>query len=229
MRGGSEFTRIDRHGAAKGLTISTDRHVGRRKGPQQVVRSHDLTHSNIRQGFQLTTAVKVALTLLEDTDRLLFSSSGELFLALPTSVLTSKAAISSAGKGRIRLIGAGWAGVTVKPAFEVSGVKDDRHAVVDRQPLSVRGVVPCVPQASKGHHLPVGEVEGEGLVVLRIKTLPFVEAGGGDEAAAFLEGLAVGARGGDRLGAGVEGRRRMMLKNVRFVGFTDVLGTGQHR
>src|ERR1700756_3641374 len=36
---------------------------------------------------------------------LLFSSSGELFLTLPTSVLTSKASISSSGKGRSRSTG----------------------------------------------------------------------------------------------------------------------------
>jgi len=35
-------------------------------------------------------------------------------------------------------------------------------------------------------------------------TLPFVEAGGGDQTAVHLEGLAEGARGGDRLGAGVD-------------------------
>lgn len=36
---------------------------------------------------------------------LLFSSPGELFLTLPTSLLTSNASISSAGKGRSRSIG----------------------------------------------------------------------------------------------------------------------------
>ena len=59
-------------------------------------------------------------------------------MTLPTSVLTSKASISSAGKGQQVYTWMGWVEVAVEPAVEVSGVEDDRHAVVDRSHEFVR-------------------------------------------------------------------------------------------
>ena len=119
-----------------------------------------------------------------------FSSSGELFLTLPTSLLTSKASISSAGNGRRRSIGGpSGIGLAVEPTVEVSGVQDDRHPVVylrhqlvrvggndgvALQPLAVGGVFPSVPQPSEGHHLAVEQVEGERLLVLRVEALPLI-------------------------------------------------------
>jgi hypothetical protein len=86
-------------------------------------------------------------------------------LTFPTSMLTSKASISSAGEGAQQVNrGTNGVGVAVEPAIEVAGVQDDGHAVVDRghqlvrldgddgvtlQPLAVRGVLPCVPKAAK--------------------------------------------------------------------------------
>jgi hypothetical protein len=68
----------------------------------------------------------------------------------------------------------------------------------------LRGL-PRVPQVREGHHLAIDEVEGKGLFVPRVKTLPLVEAGCRDQAATLLEGLAEGARGPDSLGTGVDG------------------------
>jgi len=80
------------------------------------------------------------------------------------------------------------------------------------EPLAVRGIFPCIPQAGEGHHATVNEVEGEGdlhLVLLWAEWIagapPLVEAGSWDQAAAFLEGLAISTRGGDGLGACVDG------------------------
>ena len=156
---------------------------------------------------------------------MLFSSSGELFLTLPTSLETSKASISSAGNGRSRSIG-GWSvTLAVEPAVEVARVQDDGHTVVDRRHQLVRlggddgealepvvdrlgrglRLLPRIPQTREAHHLAVGEVEGEGLLVLRVELLPLIEAGGEDNAASALEGFAKCARTGDRLGACVDG------------------------
>ena len=71
---------------------------------------------------------------------------------------------------------------------------------------SVGSFLPGVSKTGNGHHFAVGKIEGEGLLVLRVELLPLVESGGGDQAASFLEGLAVRARSGDGLGAGVDGR-----------------------
>src|SRR5215472_9179657 len=98
-------------------------------------------------------------------------------------------------------------GVAVELAVEVSEVEDDRYARshelvgvggddgVALEPLPVRKVLPGVPQARECHYLAVGEVEGEGVLVLGADPLPLVEAGGGNQAASLLEGLAVDARG----------------------------------
>ena len=61
-----------------------------------------------------------------------------LFFTFPTSLLTSKASISSDEKAQEVDGGAGRIGVAVEPAVEVSGVEDDRHAVVDRSHQFVR-------------------------------------------------------------------------------------------
>lgn len=106
---------------------------------------------------------------------LLFSRSAELLPTLPTSLLTSKVSISSAGNGRSRSIGL-VCFLAGEPSIEVARVEDDGHAIVDRshefvriggddrvalEPSTVRGVFPCVPQAGEGEHLAVRKVEGE--------------------------------------------------------------------
>jgi hypothetical protein len=69
------------------------------------------------------------------------------------------------------------------------------------------------PRSPRRPHASVGEVEGEGLLVLRVELLPLVEAGGGDQAVAFLEGLAVSGGLRHGLGAGVD--RGGALKSAR--------------
>jgi hypothetical protein len=116
--------------------------------------------------------------------------------------------------------------LTIEPPVEVAGVHDDGHAVVNRchqlirvsgddrealQPLAIRRVFPCVPQAREGEHIAAGQVEGEGLFVLRIELLPFVEAGSWYQAPALLEWLTVGGRVGDRLGAGIDRRNALHI------------------
>ena len=62
---------------------------------------------------------------------LLFSSSGELFLTLPTSLETSKT-LHLVGGERAQQVDRRLVGrLAVEPAVEVAGVQDDGHAVVD--------------------------------------------------------------------------------------------------
>ena len=49
-----------------------------------------------------------------------------------------------------------------------------------------------VPQAGKGHHLSVAQVEAKGLLVLRVDLLPLVEAARRHQAATLLEGFTRG-------------------------------------
>jgi hypothetical protein len=90
-----------------------------------------------------------------------------------------------------------WTGAT----SSFASVGDDGVAL---QPLAVRGVLPCVPQAGERHHLAVGEVEGEGLFDIRIELLPLVKTGGGNDTTPALEWFAICARGGDGLCADVD-------------------------
>ena len=56
------------------------------------------------------------------------------------------------------------------------------------------------------HHFAVCEIKAKGCLFLRCRCASIRGAGGGDQAASLLEGLAVGARRDDRLGTGVDDR-----------------------
>ncbi len=115
------------------------------------------------------------------------------------SVLTSKTSVSSAGKVAADRLADGR--VAIEPAVIVAGVQYDRHRGVDGshqlvgisddncealQSLAVCGILPCVPQTGKAHHLSVGEAKAEGLSV---GLAPLVEPGRRDDATALLERL----------------------------------------
>ena len=106
----------------------------------------------------------------------------------------------------------------VEPARIVGGGQDHRHAVVDGldHRVRLRGEHGERPRLARRPGLPqTGETEEgaalqakvEGLPVLRaLRSLPFVEAVGGDEAAPGREGLAERPAGGRGLGARVDER-----------------------
>ena len=112
----------------------------------------------------------------------LFSSSGSLFLTLPTAKLARCISISSAGIGSEQVDGRLVGDFSAEPAVVVTGPKDDGHTGVDLGGEFVRlgcddgeglqpvvnvlrgslGFLPCIPETGEGKGLAVSHVEAVG-------------------------------------------------------------------